>query len=59
VHRVFKLTTDLDESQRLNDKLWEIRKKIDELRKEDERLASQEKGNPLFDNDDDEEDGTP
>ena len=47
-HRVFKLTTDLGESERLYDKLSEMRKKINELRKEDERSASQKKANPLF-----------
>ena len=48
-HQVFKLTTDHGESQRLYDKLSELSKKIDELRKEDERQASQRKANPLFD----------
>jgi hypothetical protein len=43
---VFKLTTNLGESQQLYDKLCEMRKKIDELRKEDERLANQEKRQP-------------
>jgi hypothetical protein len=46
VHQVFKLTTNLGESQQLYDKLCEMRKKIDELRKEDERLANQEKRQP-------------
>ena len=45
--QVFKLNTDLGESQRLYDKLWELSEKIDELRKEDERLASQKKVNSL------------
>jgi hypothetical protein len=48
---VFKLTTDLGESQQLYHKLWELRKRIDELRKEDERLTSQKKANPLFNKD--------
>ena len=48
VHRVFTLTTDLGESERLYDKLSEMRKKIDELRKEDERLANEKKANPLI-----------
>ena len=44
-HRVFKLTTNLGESERLYDKLSELRERIDELRKEDERLSSNRKGN--------------
>jgi hypothetical protein len=47
--QAFKLNTDRSESDRLYDKIWELSKKIDDLRKEDERLASQKKGNPLFD----------
>ncbi len=47
--QAFKLNTDRSESDRLYDKLWELSKKIDDLRKEDERLASQKKGNLLFD----------
>jgi hypothetical protein len=46
--QVFKLNTNRDESQRLYDRLWELSKKIDDLRKEDETLASQKKANPLF-----------
>ena len=45
---MFKLTTDHGESERLYDELSELRKKIDQLREEDERLASQKKGNPLL-----------
>jgi len=50
-HRVFMLTTNLGESQQLYDKLWELRKRIDELRREDERLTSQKKASPLFNKD--------
>jgi hypothetical protein len=35
----------------LYDRLAELRKRIDELRKEDERLAKQIRGNPLFNKD--------
>jgi hypothetical protein len=50
-HQAFKLTSDLGESQRLYDRLSELSKMIDELRKEHERQASQKKANPLFNKD--------
>ena len=46
--RVFTLTTARDESDRLYEKLGELRRRIDELRKEDERQTSQQKANSLF-----------
>ena len=51
VHSLFTLTTDLAESERLYDTLSELRKKIDELRKEDERLTSMKRANPLLNKD--------
>ena len=52
IRREFKLTTDRDESQRLYDRIWELSRRIDELRKEDEGMRSEKKNNPLFDDDD-------
>ncbi len=54
-HREFSLTTNRDESQRLYDMLQELRKRIDEFRQEDERIANLQKGNPLFEDDDDDD----
>src|SRR6266566_4578267 len=39
--QVFKLNSDLGESQRLYDKLMDLSKRIDELRREDEKQARQ------------------
>jgi len=48
---VFKLNSDLGESQRLYDKLIDLSKRIDELRREDERQVRQKRSNPLFNKD--------
>ena len=48
---MFKLNSDLGECQRLYDKLIDLSKKIDELRREDERQARQKRSNPLFNKD--------
>ncbi len=49
--QVFKLNSDLGESQRLYDKLMDLSKRIDELRREDEKQARQKRSNPLFNKD--------
>ena len=48
---MFKLNSDLGESQRLYDKLIDLSKRIDELRREDERQARQKRSNLLFNKD--------
>jgi hypothetical protein len=48
IHNVLKLTTERGESDRLYDKLCEMGKRIEELRREYEREAREMKRNPLF-----------
>ena len=48
---MFKLNSDLAESQRLYDKLMDLSKRIDELRRDDERQGRQKRSNPLFNKD--------
>ena len=49
--QMFKLNSDLAESQRLYNKLMDLSKRIDELRREDERQGRQKRSNPLFNKD--------